>query len=115
MSLAHPYRELMAEAEQERKIVESPEGRALRERLVKAMFAYGDFLESQNVVWDDADLPRLKVGSVVVTLDFGDCGSVDIRLKDGAQDRVYGNGRNPDPLKRGPSDIRISRWADDAS
>jgi hypothetical protein len=32
-------------------------------------------------------------------------GTIDITLKDGALDRVYGNGTNPDPYGRGPPDI----------
>jgi hypothetical protein len=106
MIAAHPYRDLMAEAERERQIIEGPESRALQERMFEAVLAYGDFLESQNLVWDDVvDPPRLKAQSLVVTLDFGQRGSVDITLKDGALDRVYGKGRNPDPFEAGPPDI----------
>ena len=32
-------------------------------------------------------------------------GTTDVTLKDGALDRVYGNGQNPDPDGRGPADI----------
>ena len=40
----------------------------------------------------------MKVGALVVTKDYG---REYITLKDGALDRVYGNGANPDPYGAG--------------
>jgi hypothetical protein len=37
----------------------------------------------------------------------------EITLKDGALDRVYGNGLNPDPFGLGPPDIPHKRRTDD--
>ena len=34
-----------------------------------------------------------------LTLDYGRCRGIEIRLKDGALDRVYGGGVNPDPSR----------------
>jgi hypothetical protein len=104
--LEHPYRELMLEAEREQNIAASPEALALQDRVLEAVTSYVGFLERQGLVWgDDTDWPRLKAQSLVVTFDFGDGGSFDIALQHGALDRVYGNGRNPDPFGAGPSDI----------
>jgi hypothetical protein len=106
MLLAHPFRELMMEAQQERKIADSSESWALKQRIAEAVIAYSDFLDNHNLIWDDSvEFPRLKASSLVVTHDFGDGGSVDINLKDGPIDRVYGNGRNPDPFGAGSTDI----------
>ena len=49
----HPHRELMAEAKHEREVVDSPEGQALMFSICKAVQAYSDFLEAQNVIWQD--------------------------------------------------------------
>ena len=105
---SHPHRELLEEAAREREVADGPEGQPLQEAIINAVNAYSDFLERNNLIWDgEADplLPRLKGQSLVVTLDFGKCGDIDITLKDGALDRVYGNGINADPEGRGPSDI----------
>jgi hypothetical protein len=48
-------------------------------------------------------MPRFKATGIVITNDW--CGGCDIMLKDGALDRVYGNGKNSDPYGRGPPDI----------
>ena len=45
----------------------------------------------------DPDGPRLK--ALVTTLDYGDgANAVDIMLKGGALDRVYGEGMDPNPF-----------------
>jgi hypothetical protein len=93
----------MAEAEFESEIVESPEAEVLQEAIFKAVQVYSDFLERHGLIWeygldpDYPDLARLKAQALVVTLDYGDCSSFEIKLKDGAFDRVYGDGVNPDP------------------
>jgi hypothetical protein len=108
---SHPYRELMAEAQHEREVADSPEGAALRDAVCAAVSAYSDFLERQGVIWEySSDCPRLKAQALVITADYGeDYGTIDITLKDGPLDRVYGNGRNPDPEGRGPPDIPHER------
>jgi len=99
----HPKRGLMTEANMERQIVSSPEALALQEEIDKAVRAYSDFLERHGLIWEDGrdpypDFLRLKASALVVTLDYAeDLGSTDISLKDGALDRVYGDGANPDP------------------
>jgi len=66
--------------------------------------AYVDFLHDNNIIWEDGPdpdrLPRLKAHALIVSVDFGKdpTGAFDISLKDGALDRVYGNGINPDPF-----------------
>ena len=96
----HPYYDLLAEAKRERQVVESPEGQALRTALMDAAQAYWDFLERNHLVFED---DRVKATALVVTVTL--CGTTDVTLKDGALDRVYGNGQNPDPDGRGPADI----------
>ena len=109
---SHPHRELLEEAAREREVADSPEGQLLQEAITNAVIAYSDFLERNNLIWEGEaypDFPRLKAQSLVVTLDFGKGEGIDITLKDGALDRVYGNGINPDPEGRGPSDI-LHQW-----
>ena len=72
--------------------------------------AYSDFLEREGVIWQDGvrdwdpDLPRMKAQALVITFDYGKYG-IEIHLKDGPIDRVYGNGVNPDFEGIGPPDI----------
>jgi hypothetical protein len=101
----HPERGLIIEARIERALSNSPEAQALQEDIFKAVQAYVDFLHRHNRIWQDGsdpnDIPRLKAQALVVTADFGDgCNAIDITLKDGALDRVYGKGVNPDPWGR---------------
>jgi hypothetical protein len=99
----HPYRALLLEAAREREVVESPEGQVLQEAIFSAVRTYSEFLDRHDLIFDD---DRLKASALVVTLDYGiDPGTIDISLKDGATDRVYGNGFNPDPEGQGPADI----------
>jgi hypothetical protein len=90
-------------------VADCPEAQALQIAICKAVTAYSDLLEDRGVIWQDGvdpeDFPRLKAQALVVTFDYGEYDGVDIRLKDGALDRVYRNGVNPDPDGRGPRDI----------
>src|SRR5262249_36109003 len=105
----HPHRDLMAEAKHERSIVDSAEAEKLQNAIFDAVIAYSDFLERNGLVWESGDLddlPRLKASALIITHYYGwPPGTTDIKLKDGACDRVYGNGANPDPFGNGPSDI----------
>jgi hypothetical protein len=103
----HPKRAAMLEAARERELADSPEAQPLLEAIFKAVRAYSDFLERHNMIWDDECEgvehygPQLMAQALVVTLDYGDGDfAVDITLKDGPLDRVYGNGANPDPEGR---------------
>lgn len=106
----------MAEAQREREVISTPEAHALLDRVFKAVWAYSDFLERHGLIWEhgeeDASMPRMKASSLVITYDFGGC-VLDLSLKDGALDRVYGNGTNPDPLGGGPPDIPHKQRMDD--
>jgi hypothetical protein len=99
----HPKRGLMAEAMIERELSDSSEAEALQQGIFEAVRAYVDFLHDHNIIWEDGPdpdgVPRLKARALVVTVDFGTdpLGDFDITLKDGALDRVYGDGINPDP------------------
>jgi hypothetical protein len=107
----------MAEAQHEREVADCPEAQALQIAICKAVTAYSDFLEDRGVIWQDGvdpeDFPRLKAQALVVTFDYGEYDGVDIRLKDGALDRVYRNGVNPDPDGRGLRDIPQKGRPDD--
>lgn len=66
------------------------------------------------MIWEDRedreDTVRLKVSALIITLDYGAGDDpIDVGLKDGALDRVYGNGTNPDPWGAGPNDIPRKR------
>jgi hypothetical protein len=97
----HPYSELLREAEHERGVAESPEGRKLLEVITRAVEAYSAFLDRHGLIFDD---DRMKASALVITYTCG-MGTIDVTLKDGAIDRVYGNGTNPDPDGRGPPEI----------
>src|SRR5262245_25917815 len=95
--LPHPFRDLMAEANREQEIVDSAEAQGLREAIFDAVDAYSRFLDRQGLIFsdnpDDAEgPPRLKAEALVVTHDYGRATGIDIKLKDGSLDRVYGNG-----------------------
>jgi len=46
--ILHPFNALMTEAQREREIVESTEGKALLGRVVEAVSAYSEFLERKG-------------------------------------------------------------------
>ena len=101
----HPHQDLLAEAKREREVVESPEGQALLNVLMDAARAYWDFLDRNGLIDEvtaDGEF-RIKATGLVVTVTLD--GTTDVTLKDGACDRVYGNGQNPDPSGAGPGDI----------
>ena len=98
--MPHPKRGLMIEANRELEVAHCPEARALQEAIFKAVTAYEDFLLHHNIIIEcspnPGDRPRLKATALVVTRDFVE-DYIDISLKDGAVDRVYSNGVDPDP------------------
>jgi hypothetical protein len=101
----HPNYDLMAEAKRELEVVDSPEGQALLDALTDAAIAYWNFLDRNALIDEvtaDGEL-RIKASALVVTHTLD--GTISVTLKDGAQDRVYGNGQNPDPFDAGPGDI----------
>jgi hypothetical protein len=108
----HPHRDLMAEAEYERRVADSAEAEKLKKAIFDAVGAYSQFLEERGVIWGGGPDPRMKVSALVVTVDYGR-EFTDITLKDGALDRVYGNGVNPDPYGAGPPDIPKPRRDED--
>jgi hypothetical protein len=94
--------DLVVRAEREREIVSSPEAQALQQAIYKAVRAYSDFLERHDgLIWGrdgDDGLPTMMAQALVITADYGaDYGSIDITLKDGALDQLYGEGADPDP------------------
>jgi hypothetical protein len=115
--MPHPHRDLMAEAKHEREVADSPEAQALQADIYKAVDAYSEFLEREGVIWEfgvkDPDFPRMKAQALVITFDYGKYSGVDIQLKDGALDRVYGSGVNPDPDGAGPPNIPHKQRGDD--
>jgi len=112
--VALPRRDLMDEAMHERSVVDSPEAQELIGAIQCAVLDYSQFLERHGLIWEDhfdADgnlvkVFRRKAAALVVTLEYDGCDdTVDIIIKGGALDRVYGDGVNPDPTGRGPPDI----------
>ena len=100
----HPNYDLMAEAKRELEVVESRQGQALLDARTDAARAYWDFLD-RNALIDEVTANgeiRIKASALAVTVTFDE---IDVILKDGACDRVYGNGQNPDPCGAGPGDI----------
>ena len=113
----HSLRDSSEEAKREREVSDSPEAQALQADIYKAVNAYSEFLEREGVIWEfgvkEPDFPRMKARALVITFDYGKYSGIEIYLKDGAIDRVYGNGVNPDPEGLGPSDIPHKRRSDD--
>jgi hypothetical protein len=104
--VAHPHRELMVEAKREREIVDTPKARALQEAIFEAVEAYWKYLNDHGLIMEEdssSDHYRVKASALMVTVDLP--GTIEIWIKNGAADRVFGNGVNPDPDGRGPSDV----------
>jgi hypothetical protein len=103
-----PHHELMAEAHREREVFDSPEAQVLLDAIFDAVGAYSDFLELNDLIWEHGfDCSRMKASALVVTVNYAgvDTGAIEVVLKDGACDRIYGHGTNPDPEGLGPPDI----------
>ena len=49
----HPHHDLLAEANREREVSESPEAEALLDALMDAARAYWDFLERNHLIYED--------------------------------------------------------------
>jgi len=117
--IPHPYRDLVGEAQHEHAVVNSPEGQSLLQAMCKAVNAYSEFLERNGLIYEfglkpeDPDWPRMKAQALVVTVDYGKMNGIEVALKDGALDRVYGDGVNPDPEELGPPDIPHKRRSGD--
>jgi hypothetical protein len=97
-------------------MADSPEGQELQKAVCQAVLAYSEFLERNGllcefgVMANDPDWPRMKAEALVITAPYWDGGGgVEIELKGGALDRVYGDGTNPDPEGLGPQDIPHKR------
>jgi hypothetical protein len=117
-NVTHRYHDLVAEAKREREVVDSLEAEGLKDAVFAAVLAYSAFLERNGLIWefglvpDDPNWPRLKAHALVATVDYG-LDEAKIELRDGAIDRVYGNGVNPDPYGLGPPDITRKRRIDE--
>src|SRR5215218_289391 len=89
----HPAARLMTEVNAEREIASAPEAVVLQDAIFEAVFAYYKYLDSNGLFYD-ADRDLLRASGLHVIHNGMDC---DIRLKDGAIDRRYGGGEDPDP------------------
>ncbi len=95
--IPHPRRAVMTEAAIERQIADTPEGVTLQEAIFKAIEDYAKFLDRHGLIYD-ADKDLLKASALIVTKDYGSADdAVVITLTDGAIDRAYNGGRDPDP------------------
>ncbi len=84
---------LMADAKAERAIVNTPEARALQERLIKAVTAYCEYLGRNGLFYgEESDWTRALR---VTCYEWGD---MEIILQGGALDRCYGDGVDLDWL-----------------
>ena len=99
--IPHPRRAVMIEAVIERQVADSPEGVALQEAIFKAIEDYAKFLDRHGLIYD-ADKELLKASALIATKDFGSANqAVVITLRDGAIDRAYNGGSDPDPWGSG--------------
>jgi hypothetical protein len=51
--LSHPYRELMAEAQHERAVTDSPEAATLQDAICTTVSAYSDCLYRRGLIWEE--------------------------------------------------------------
>jgi hypothetical protein len=99
----HPAAALMTEAKKEREIADTTEAQALQEAIFTAVRAYYDYLD-RNGLFYDAERELVRASALRVICDM--CGSVGIILDDGAIDRRYGDGEDPDPFGTGLNPTR---------
>jgi hypothetical protein len=94
----HPAAAIMTEVEAEHAVAETPEAQALQEAICKAISAYWDYLERRGLIYDDKrDLMRASA----LHITYDGWSGWEFVLKDGAIDRRYGKGEDPDPDYRG--------------
>ena len=97
----HPAAALMAAVRAERAVADAPEAEALQNAIYAAVAAYYEYLDRSGLFFDHSyDPSLLKASALVVTCDM--LGAIEIKLKDGAIDRRYGDGENPDPFETLP-------------
>jgi len=94
----HPASALMDEVKAERAIVDTPEAEVLMEAVTRAVSAYFEYLDRHGLFYDEKrDLMRASALRVICSV----IGDIEIGLEDGALDRRYGSGKDPDPECRG--------------
>ncbi len=99
----HPAAALMAEVEAERAIADTPEAQALQNAIFDAVRAYYEYLDRHGLFYD-AERELVRATALHVICDM--CGTMDIMIKDGALDRRYGDGEDPDPFGTGLNPTR---------
>jgi hypothetical protein len=104
--IEHPAAALMTEVNAERVIADSPEAEALQNAIFAAVQAYCDYLDRHGLFYD-FDRNLLRASGLHVTYDL--IGTMEIVLKDGAIDRCYGNGEDPDPFGGGRNPTRPNK------
>jgi hypothetical protein len=71
----HPHHDLLAEANRELEVIESPEAKTRLDTLMDASRAYWDFLERNHLIYED---DRIKATALVVTVTL--CGTTDVNV-----------------------------------
>jgi hypothetical protein len=99
-----PPASLMAEVAAEERIIGTKEAQALQHNILTAVNAYYEYL-NQNGLFFDHERELLRASALIVTCDMN--GEIEIVLKDGAIDRRYGTGGDPDPEGR---NLNPTRW-----
>jgi argininosuccinate synthase len=99
-----PPGSLMAEVAAEERIIGTKEAQALQHNILTAVNAYYEYL-NQNGLFFDHERELLRASALIVTCDMN--GEIKIVLKDGAIDRGYGTGGDPDPKCR---NLNPTRW-----
>lgn len=104
--VVHPYQEAMVEAKRELAIARAPEAEAMLEAILTAIQHYTDYLDREGLFYkyehpeDPDDMPIVVSEALVITSH--PCFGIDIILKNGPCQRVYGFGTDPDPDGRNP-------------
>lgn len=92
---------LMREVETERSVAARPEATALIENVCRSISDYWDYLDRHGLIYDGKrDLMRASALHVIF-----DGYGWDIVLKNGAIDRQFNGGEDPDPCRKGRNPI----------
>ena len=96
----------MAQAGRERAIVDAPKAVAMKEAIFAAVHKYMTYLNRAGMFYqdehpDNSDYVPLTVSTALVVTAHPYLG-IDISLKDGPLQRVFGLGVDPDPDGRNP-------------
>jgi hypothetical protein len=94
-------RDLLAKAELEREVVDSPQGQALQQAIYRAVSAYSNLLDRHGLIWEfgfDSDF-EMNAEALLIAFDLSNA-KMKILLAEGPCDRFYPVKAHPEPADR---------------